>query len=58
MPKSKRCLYNDIKHAIINAKMHIVQHIITNDNTAINLQNRHCETPLHIALNIVLNIVI
>lgn len=50
MPKSKRRLYNDIKHAIINAKMHIVQHIITNDNTAINLQNRHCETPLHIAV--------
>lgn len=50
MPKSKLCLYNDIKNAIINAKMNTVQNIITNDNTAINLQNKHCDSPLHIAV--------
>lgn len=49
MPKSKRRLYNDIKHAIINAKISTVQNII-NDNTAINLHNRHCDSLLHIAV--------
>lgn len=50
MPKSNLCSYSNIKNAIKKGKMNTVQNIITNDNTAIKLQDKHHNSLLHLAV--------